>query len=520
MRLSPTFLLVVLLLLVLVTGGAAVGAYSLARQFVAEAPIELPPLPNLGGGAGPTAAPLLVADVPTVIPPTVASTTALGATLAATQPQIASPTNAPAFPASLTRVNVLILGIDQRKGETRDFKTDTIMVLSLDPVRKTGVLLSIPRDIYMQIPKYQIRNRINTAYSTGELNAYPGGGAWVTALAVQSIIGVKIHHYVVVNFDVFTAVIDAVGPVQVCPDKPIHDDHYPDGSYGFITVDFKPGCQELASEKLLQYARVRHNADEDFGRSRRQQEVIKAVQQKVLSLGGMSALLGKIGPVWDAVKTSVKTDMTFDQMVELAQIGQKIPRENIQSAVLTTTENYVLPAKTAQGEDVLTPNFEKIHDLIEALFDAKPGSAPVQGSAVPAPPTQAVSLQTAPATAAPASDAAFVALPPTLAPTATDSDDGKAAIQTLNGSGVDGYGKLTVDKLRAQGFNALDAKTADLKVSVYAVSVIKVYNNKMKTARALAAAMGLDGSVIQPTSNPPPGVDIEFFIGTDIAKKK
>lgn len=379
MRFSPVVILIALFFFVIVTGGAAVGAYSLTRQIVAEAPIAVPQLPGFNN-TQPTAVAIVSSSTP--IPPTAIPTTqatsaiSVTSAITATVPPIIA-TNPPApsvvaVPDTLTRVTILLLGIDQRKGETGNFRTDTMIVLSLDPLSKTGVMVSIPRDIYMQIPGTTYKSRINAAYDIGGQINYPAGPAMLSVKTIQNVLGIKIHHYLVVNFDVFNAAIDALGTIQVCPKTPIHDDKYPDGSYGFMVVDFQPGCQELNSTRLLQYARVRHNAGDDFGRSERQQEVIKGVRDKVLSLGGVGSLITKAGDLWGTVKTSVQTDMTFEQMLQLAQIAQGIPRDGIKSAVLTDRENYVLPATTAANEQVFTPNYEKIHDLMEQLFSNTP----------------------------------------------------------------------------------------------------------------------------------------------------
>lgn len=474
MKLSPTVILVLLVVFVVVTGGAALGAYGLTRQFVAESPIPLPPLPDLS--ARPTVAPVAAAVNPTS-PPTQAPASAAGSTVSAvtaTRAPTLAPTTAP--PAALTRVTVLVMGIDQRKGETGNFHTDTMIVLSLDPLAKTGVILSIPRDIYLQIPDTRVKARINTAFDVGNSINYPGGAGQLSVKTVQNVIGVRIHHYVVLNFDVFNAVIDALGTIKVCPTSVIHDNQYPDGSYGYITVHFDPGCQELQSVRLLQYARVRHNAGDDFGRSERQQEVIKAVREKILSLGGIGALLTQAGTLWDTVKTSVQTDMSFEQMIQLAQIAQTIPRDNIRSALLTDRDNYILPAVTAQNEQVFTPNYDKIPGLMESLFSAP--AAPVTANQA--------------------------------------ADDGQGVIQVLNGAGVDGLAKKTIDQLKAGGLNVLDAaKNADVTTGVYSVSVIRVYNGRVATARKLAALLGLDAAAIKVGDKGPAGVDIELIVGKD-----
>jgi LCP family protein required for cell wall assembly len=385
------------------------------------------------------------------------------------------------------RVTILILGIDQRHGEKGPFRTDTIIVASIDPVRHTAALLSIPRDIYLPIPVFNVADRINNANAIGELGKYPGGGPELAVKTVESLIGVPIQRYMMINFDVFDTVIDAIGPIQVCPTTPIHDTQYPDGSYGVITVDFQPGCQNLDSTRLLEYSRVRHNAGDDFGRAARQQEVIKAVREKILSLGGVSALIGKAGSVWQSIQSDVQTDMNFTEMVQLAQVAQTVPKDNIQSVVMTDRGGYLIPSTLNDGSQVFTPVYEKVQDLVARLFNADPGSPPVDAGT-----NSAVAGGTQPA--APA-----------------------AAIRVSNGAGVDGMAKATADQLRAKGFNIVDAQNADTPGG-YARTVIRVYNNNfLKVARDLATALGLDGTVISTDQGGPPGIDIEVVLGKDVA---
>jgi polyisoprenyl-teichoic acid--peptidoglycan teichoic acid transferase len=487
MRLISRLALPLVLIVALLSVGAALLTYTAVRQVVGDSPIILPPPPQFGVNAA-TVAPLFG---PTSVPV---------ATLASkSSTQAANAVDANGTPASVPtysdpgRVSILLLGIDQRKGEKGPFRTDTIIVLSIDPIRKTAAMLSIPRDIYIPIPGFNRADRINNANATGEIAQYPGGGPALAVKTVQSLIGVPIQRYMMINFDVFDTVIDAIGPIQVCPTEAIHDDQYPDGSYGYITVDFKPGCQNLDSTKLLEYARVRHNAGDDFGRASRQQEVIKSVRDKVLSLGGISALISKIGPIWDSLKGSVVTDMTFNEMLELAQLGQGIPKENIQSAVMTDKDGYLIPSTLADGEQVFTPVYEKIHSLMDTLFSAAPGNGAV--------------VVAAPA----ATGAAVVAAQP--APSVGQEN---AAILVSNGAGIDGMAKATADKLRTKGFNIVDAKNADLPGG-YGKTIIRVYTNKVQTARALADALGLDGTVIASETNGPAGIDIEVVVGKDMA---
>ncbi len=479
MRIPSWLLLILVFVVAALTVGAALFAYGSVRQFASDAPIALPTLGSFGDVVRSTPTILALAATPSTAAP-IASDAAPQPT-AASNPVLAATPTAPTLVAlsDPLRVTILLMGIDQRKGEKGPFHTDTMIVLSIDPARKTAVILSIPRDIFIQIPGYG-PNRINTAEGTGESNDYPGGGSWLAVKTVENLIGVPIQHFFLINFDVFTAAINAVAPITVCPPTPIHDTSYPDGSYGVITVDFPAGCQPLDATKLLQYARVRHNAGDDFGRAQRQQEVIKAVRDKVLSLGGMSSLITQVGSLWNTVKDSVKTDMTFDQMVQLGLTAQGIPKENIVNSVLTDKGGYLLDVTRPNGDEVLSPIYERIHELIGKLFNAPPGSG--------ATPT----------------------------PAAADSaNEGTATILVSNGAGVDGLGKQTVEKLRAQGFTLGDAKNADLPGG-YSQTVIRVYTGKIKTARTLAAVLGLDGSVITSATGGPAGVDIEVIVGKDL----
>ncbi|MCC7208123.1 MAG: LCP family protein [Anaerolineae bacterium] len=489
MRVSPLAFLVLILVVALLTAGGAVAVYLGVRQLVVESPIDLPPPPQVNGSGAANANSPRATPVPLVGQATATPTHAPNETPEPGETP-ASPVNdgqTDAQPGALsawsspTRFTVLLLGIDQRPQEEGPFRTDTIIVLSIDPVRKRAAMLSIPRDVYVPIPGYEgtnySPNRINTANYIGDLTEYPGGGPALAKRAVQALIGIPIDRYVLVNFEAFRIIIDALGPVEVCPQERIFDDNYPDtDTYGVITVEFQPGCQELDATRLLQYARVRHNAGDDFGRALRQQEVIRAVKDKALSLGGVSALIGQAGAVWDALRDNLRTDLTFDEIVQLASLGEGIG--DIDSAVLSIradNKGELLPSQLPSGEDVLTPVYEAVYDLVVRLFDSGTGG---QGD-----------------------------------PRASDEN---ASISVLNGAGIDGLAGTTADRLRAVGFNVVNVANAE-GVGLYGSSEIRVYSSKFSTARFLAETLGLDSVLIQAAQNGPPGVDIELIVGRDLA---
>lgn len=267
--------------------------------------------------------------------------------------------------ADPNRVTVLILGIDQRQGETGPFLTDTIIVLSIDPIGKTAAILSIPRDLYINYPGLG-EARINRANRIGEEHQYPGGGVEFSKRTVARVLGIPIDYYVMVNFDSFMTLIDVIGDVEVCPTVEIDDPKYPDGSYGYKPIHFDPGCQALNAERLLEYSRTRATEGGDFDRANRQQEVILAVRTKVLSAGGVLDVVSNPVTLWDAMKDNVRTDINLNDMVSLALLAETVPAENIRQGQIGQGE--VLTGTGPNGEQVLIPISGDISQLISDLF--------------------------------------------------------------------------------------------------------------------------------------------------------
>ncbi len=311
----------------------------------------------------PTLTPTLLLDNPPSATPSNDDTTTPVPTTTQPDSPTAAPTTAPIDPR---RVNILLLGIDQRQGEQGPFRTDTIMVLSLYPAGNSGVMLSIPRDLYVQFPGGLGEDRINNANVVGEQQAYPGGGPELAKRTVSRVLGVPIHYYLMVNFDAFITLIDAIGPVEVCPPERIDDPRYPDGSYGYKHVVFEPGCQDLGAERLLEYARTRRTEGGDIDRAARQQEVILGIREKVMSVGGATALVGDAFTIWESVADNVRTDMTLEQMITLALIAENIPLENIEGTSISYSE--VEFGTGPNGEEVLIPIPSDIIALSTELF--------------------------------------------------------------------------------------------------------------------------------------------------------
>ncbi len=375
MRIPTWFLLVWVIIIGALAVGSSVLAYGFVRDRAAEldSVIDLPNPPQLGRpeSASPTQMP-----IPTSAPengnPAGDSVTAGQTPVGdATSPELTQ-TTTEIDPAAAyvwddpRRVSILLMGIDQRAGETGPFPTDTIMLLSLDPVGKTGAILSIPRDLWVGYPGLPQKGKINGANIMGDSISYPGGGGPAFAVkAVEKELGIRIPYYVLINFEVFYTFIDAIGPIEVCPPDVIHDEQYPDGSYGYMTVHFDPGCQELDSERLLQYARVRHS-DSDIGRSNRQQEVILSVRQKVLTTGGVAALIPQAPDLWNTMKDNIRTNLSFEDMMGLARKAEEISSENIRQDQISFED--VQLGTSPEGEEILIPISSDIREKVANLF--------------------------------------------------------------------------------------------------------------------------------------------------------
>ncbi|MCA9888945.1 MAG: LCP family protein [Anaerolineae bacterium] len=361
------------------------------------------------------------------------------------------------------QIRILLMGIDERAGFTTEnaYRTDTMIVLNIDPVRNTAGVISFPRDLWVAIPNFEPA-RINTANYIGDNVAYPGGGG--PQLAKETIaanFGIDIDHYVRINFTVFETVVDVVAPngVEVCPTERIYDDHYPDEGFGTIIVEFLPGCQRLDGEKLLQYARTRSTDGSDFDRAKRQQEVIDAVRVEVLSLGGMANLISQVPVLWSELSDSFDTDLTIEQVIALGFKLNEIPRENIQYAVIDN--NYVTFGQTPQGDQILHPNLGRISDLIRRVL--------------------------------------YPQLEVDQADLLTRAEAESADVHIYNGTDIAGLAGRTQEWFIGRGISIASVGNAPDHNS--APTVIRYYGETLDTANYIADVMGLSAERIQPGSD-------------------
>lgn len=192
----------------------------------------------------------------------------------------------------LDKINVLILGVDSK--DAKSGRTDTIMVAQYEPKSGRAKIASIMRDSYVSIPGYN-DNKINSAYFLG--------GPELVRETLKENFGIDVEYYAIVDFDGFSEVIDIISPdgVEIDVEKRMN---YTDNAGG-LYIDFQPGLQKLDGSELLKYARFRHDAESDFGRVRRQQQVISAVKDEMISLKGIAKLPKMLGTIQPYIDTNL-----------------------------------------------------------------------------------------------------------------------------------------------------------------------------------------------------------------------
>ncbi|MBC8163103.1 MAG: LCP family protein, partial [Roseiflexaceae bacterium] len=217
-------------------------------------------------------------------------------------------------PGDSRATTVLLMGIDRRPGEGSGTRSDTIVVLRLDPQRQRVAMLSLPRDLIVPIPGVGYA-RINAANVYGE-QAGIGGGLELTRQTVGDLLGLEIDHVVQVDFQGFTGAVDAIGGIDIDVPTELYDPEFPTMDYGYTVAHFTTGPQHMDGARALMYARVRH-VDSDFHRMRRQQSVLVAALERIRGQNIVQQLQS-IADVTGALRGFIQTDLPEQDMISLA----------------------------------------------------------------------------------------------------------------------------------------------------------------------------------------------------------
>lgn len=265
-------------------------------------------------------------------------------------------------------INVLVLGVDTRETEG-DQNADVIMIARVDFSTNEVRVVSIPRDLQVEVPGYG-SSKINGAYNIGVKEDPDNKVAGVMMMrdTIEYNFGVPIDEFVLVDFAGFEKVIDAVGGITIDVPERIEDDAYPTEDFGTTTLVIEEGRQEMNGETALAYARTRHQ-DSDDKRRERQMLVLRALLEKGQSLGSVTRVAQLINATGDAVLTSID----WNEQLALVNIALKVDQDNI--VMQNITEPLVVPGTSAEGAWIYLGDPVEIAAFIESVLSgADPGA--------------------------------------------------------------------------------------------------------------------------------------------------
>lgn len=280
----------------------------------------------------------------------------------------AIPTRVPLVQRNYNLMNIILLGGDDEVTGDNYFRTDTMIVVSINLDTGTVAMLSFPRDIFVYIPNGTMQ-RLNTAYAIGEQIGWTGGGFGLLRQTILYNFGINVHYYARINFSGFEQIIDTLGGIDVAVDC-AYEDYYP-------VEDFDPsrpieenytlrvlpiGYYTLNGFDALWYARTRRVAD-DFDRGRRQQQILRAIFRKALDTGQ----LANLPTLWGQLTAIVETDLTLQQVLPLIPIGLNLDVSEIENYTFIRTY-HTTPWQTPSGDFVQLPNYEPIANLMYDFY--------------------------------------------------------------------------------------------------------------------------------------------------------
>jgi LCP family protein required for cell wall assembly len=374
------------------------------------------------------------------------------------------------------RVTLLLMGLDYRDWSAGEgpSRTDTMMLLTLDPLNNTAGMLSIPRDLWVSIPGFD-NGRINTAYFLGEAYQMPGGGPGLAVQTVEQLLGVEINYYAQVDFGAFTRFVDELGGVEIDVPKKIKIDPIVGD-----TIKLKPERQVLNGELALAYARARNTSGGDFDRADRQQQVIFAIRDRLLDPDSLTVLISKAPTLYAEIASGVQTNLSLEELIKLAVLAQKVPDANISRKAISTQE--VVFAESLDGQSVLIPLPEDIRQLRDEVFLV---STSTLGPLLPGTPQERMVSE-------------------------------GAKIMLLNGTQVEGLASRTQISLQEIGANIVEISNGEYSEQTRIVD----YTGNPHTTQYLTAFFNVKPENYTLSYNPDSPVDVVITLGLDWGAKE
>lgn len=257
---------------------------------------------------------------------------------------------------------IMVLGVDRRP-DGGDQNADVIIVARLDLKTRTLTGVSIPRDLLVEIPG-EGEGKINGAFNSGVLAAPddPVAGVAKVRDTLESLFGLRIDGYVLIDFAGFENIVDALGGIDVTVPYEIVDTKYPTEDYGEETITFAAGSQHMDGDQALKYVRTRH-ADSDDARRQRQIDVISAILKQGRSLSSIARADDLIVSASEAIQTS----FSLEEQLTLARLAMQMSPDNV--SIVTLSEPLLQSGWTEDGVWVYTADSDALYEFVQdALF--------------------------------------------------------------------------------------------------------------------------------------------------------
>lgn len=426
------------------------------------------------------------------------------------------------------RVNILLLG-KGGEGHDGELLTDTVMVLSVKPDTNELAMLSIPRDFWVKTEEFGY-SRINKVNYYGETQKGENEGPKYAAKALEEVTGLYIPYYFGIDFEGFKDVVDSIEGVKVDVENSFNDEEYPTEDYGYQTIKFNKGSQEMDGDTALKYARSRHgvttdgNANEasDFARARRQQKLIAAIKEKALSLGVL-ANPQKLNLLLEQLKKHIITNAQLWEGIRLFGFTKGHDTNAIKTFVLSD-QNFLKPYRTPDGAYTLIPKegfgkYEKIKELASNIFED--GRADELEKAA----TQ-TTVEEEKAPEKPADEAlkeeektGYNELAEKELLTKQKEEQEKlATVAIQNGTTINGLAKKTSDTLKNYGYSVSSVGNASDQTKTQTVIYDNTSGKKSKQLNEIAAKIGakiISGQSPKNKSGVRENADFVVVLGTD-----
>ncbi len=405
------------------------------------------------------------------------------------------------------RINILLMAVGG-EGHSGENLTDTVMIASIRPSDKSVALLSVPRDLYVQVPGEQFYSKLNAVHAYGEAKN-PGSGPALLEQKITEITGLKINYFARVDFTAFKNLVDAVGGVTVT---------IPNGFYDYWhKISFPAGTENMNGDRALAYVRARYVEGPeggDFKRAARQQQMLVAIRDKVFSVN--TALnFTRLDGILNSLSNNIKTDMQLWEIKRLYEIARQVDRTQIHSVVLS---NSGVDGVLVSGTEILggvpayvlkprAGNYSEIKQIAQNIFNAEDIATPAPGATpYPSPSDQPTPFPDA------TTGLVSGSTPPDATPTPVP-----ATIEIRNGTHTAGLAKKISDILTAKKYTVSTVGNATNR-AVTTTTVYALKGNQTDNAKAIAGILKAAADSGVPKGEAASTADILVIAGSDAAQ--